>query len=273
MQSYGVELMVSGTPIRTKDWQWDLGFNWGMNRTNCLELDAAVSRHTLGSTRICSVVVDEGGRFGDIVATNTFKRDEKGNILVNADGLPLKESDQVIGNMMPDWTGSVSTQLRWRDISFNALFDMRFGGQFISMTDNYATQAGNSVRSLEGRDGMVVDGIVEATGQKNTKSVTAEEYWAHVGGSSGIADEFLYDSSFVKLRELSLGWNLPSKWLNKTPLKSVRVSAVGRDLFYLFKNAPVNPESAISREDYTQAFEFGSTPPTRTFGFSLNIKF
>ena len=273
MQSYGVELMVSGTPIRTKDWQWDLGFNWGMNRTNCLELDAAVSRHTLGSTRICSVVVDEGGRFGDIVATNTFKRDENGNILVNEDGLPLKESDQVIGNMMPDWTGSVSTQLRWRDISFNALFDMRFGGQFISMTDNYATQAGNSVRSLEGRDGMVVDGIVEATGQKNTKSVTAEEYWAHVGGSSGIADEFLYDSSFVKLRELSLGWNLPSKWLNKTPLKSVRVSAVGRDLFYLFKNAPVNPESAISREDYTQAFEFGSTPPTRTFGFSLNIKF
>lgn len=273
MQSYGIELMVSGTPIRTKDWQWDLGFNWGMNRTNCLELDSSVSRHTLGSTRICSVVVDEGGRFGDIVATNTFKRDENGNILVNEDGLPLKESDKVVGNMMPDWTGSVSTQLRWRDISFNALFDMRFGGQFISMTDNYATQAGNSVRSLEGRDGMVVDGIVEATGQKNTKSVTAEEYWAHVGGSSGIADEFLYDSSFVKLRELSLGWNLPSKWLNKTPLKSVRVSAVGRDLFYLFKNAPVNPESAISREDYTQAFEFGSTPPTRTFGFSLNIKF
>ena len=273
MQSYGVELMISGTPIRTKDWQWDLGFNWGMNRTNCLELDSAISRHTLGETRICSVVVDEGGRFGDIVATNAFKRDEKGNILVDEDGLPMKETDKVIGNMMPDWTGSVSTQLRWRDISFNALFDMRFGGQFVSMTDNYATQAGNSVRSLEGRDGMVVDGIVEATGQKNTKSITAEEYWATVGGSTGIAEAFMYDSSFVKLRELSLGWNLPSKWLSKTPLKSVRVSAVGRDLFYLFKNAPVNPESAISREDYTQAFEFGSTPPTRTFGFSLNIKF
>jgi hypothetical protein len=120
---------------------------------------------------------------------------------------------------------------------------------------------------------MVVDGIVEATGQKNTKSVTAEEYWATVGGSTGVAEAFMYDSSFVKLRELSLGWNLPSKWLSKTPLKSVRVSAVGRDLFYLFKNAPVNPESAISREDYAQAFEFGSTPPTRTFGFSLNIKF
>lgn len=273
MQSYGVELMVSGTPIRTKDWQWDLGVNWGMNRTNCLELDSAVSRHTLGSTRICSVVVDEGGRFGDIVATSAFKRDDKGNILVGEDGLPLKESDKVVGNMMPDWTGSVSTQLRWRNISFNALFDMRFGGQFISMTDNYATQAGNSVRSLEGRDGMVVDGIVEATGQKNTKSVTAQEYWAYVGGSSGIAEEFMYDSSFVKLRELSLGWNFPSRWLNKTPLRSVRISAVGRDLFYLFKNAPVNPESAISREDYAQAFEFGSTPPTRTFGFSLNIKF
>lgn len=273
MQSYGVELMLTGTPIRTKDWEWDIALNWGMNRTKCLELDSAVSRHTLGETRICSVVVDEGGRFGDIVATNAFKRDEKGNILVDENGLPLKESDKVIGNMMPDWTGSVSTSLKWKGISFNALVDMRFGGQFISMTDSYATQNGNSVRSLEGRDGMIVDGIVEKTGQKNTKSVKAEEYWYAVGGSAGMAEAFMYDSSYIKLRELSIGWNLPSKWLSKTPLKAVRISAVGRDLFYLYKDAPVNPESAISREDYAQAFEFGSTPPTRTFGFSLNVKF
>jgi hypothetical protein len=175
--------------------------------------------------------------------------------------------------MVPDWTGSVSTSIKWKGISFNALVDMRFGGQFISMTDSYATQNGNSVRSLEGRDGMIVDGIVEKTGQKNTKSVKAEEYWYAVGGSAGMAEAFMYDSSYIKLRELSIGWNLPSKWLSKTPLKAVRISAVGRDLFYLYKDAPVNPESAISREDYAQAFEFGSTPPTRTFGFSLNVKF
>ncbi|MBQ8501948.1 MAG: SusC/RagA family TonB-linked outer membrane protein [Bacteroides sp.] len=273
MKSHGIELMITGTPIQTKDWQWDLSLNWGTNTTECVELDSSISRHTLGSTRICSVVVENGGKFGDIVATNAFKRDEAGNILVDEEGLPLKETDKIIGNMLPDWTGSIGTTLRWKDVVFSALVDMRMGGDFISMTDNYATESGNSVRSLYGRDGMVVDGIVESTGQKNTKEVTAEQYWSHVGGSSGIAEEFMYDGTYVKLREMSLGWNLPKKWLQKTPLKAVKVSAVARDLFYFYKDAPVSAESALSRSDYMQAFEFGSTPPTRTFGVSLNVKF
>lgn len=120
---------------------------------------------------------------------------------------------------------------------------------------------------------MVIDGIVEYTGMPNEKSVTAESYWTSVGGASGVAEAFMYDGSYVKLRELSLGWSLPQKWLRNTPLKSVKISAVGRDLWFLFKNAPVNPESAYSRSDFAQAFEIGSMPPTRTMGFSLNVKF
>ena len=133
MQSHGVELMITGTPIQTKDWQWDLNLNWGMNRTECAELYSSISRHTLGSTRIASVVVQDGGKFGDIVANNAFKRDEQGNILIDENGLPIKETDKVIGNMMPDWTGSVGTSLRWKDLSFSALVDIRYGGNFISL--------------------------------------------------------------------------------------------------------------------------------------------
>ena len=103
--------------------------------------------------------------------------------------------------------------------------------------------------------------------------MTAEEYYANIGGSTGIAEAFMYDGTYVKMRELSLGWNLPKLWLRNTPLKAVKVSAVARDLFYFYKDAPVNAESAFSREDYAQAFEFGSLPPTRSFGFSLNVKF
>ena len=82
---------------------------------------SSISRHTLGSTRIASVVVQDGGKFGDIVANNAFKRDEQGNILIDENGLPIKETDKVIGNMMPDWTGSDGTSLRWKDLSFSAL--------------------------------------------------------------------------------------------------------------------------------------------------------
>lgn len=71
------------------------------------------------------------------------------------------------------------------------------------------------------------------------------------------------------MRELSIGWNLPTSWLKPLKLQAVKVSAVGRDLFYFYKD----PESAISSADYAQAFEYGSMPPTRSFGFSLNVKF
>lgn len=273
MRSYGYELMVSGTPIRTKDWEWSVNLNWGLNRTECIELNESVKRYTLGSTRIASVVVEEGGKFGDIVANNAFKRDANGRILIDDNGFPIKETDKIIGNMLPKWTGSIGTSLQWKDVSFNALVDIRYGGNFISMTDNYACYAGNSKRTLEGRDGMVVPGIVESTGQENTKQITAEEYYSNIGGSTGVAEAFMYDGTYVKMRELSLGWNLPKLWLKKTPLKSVKISAVARDLFYFYKDAPVNAESAFSREDYAQAFEYGSLPPTRSFGLSLNVKF
>ena len=274
ISSHGFELMLTGTPIRTKDWTWDVNLNWGLNRTKCIELDKDIKRFTLGSIRTGSVVVNEGGQFGDIVGT-AYKRDANGKIVVDANGLPISESDKIIGNMMPKWTGSIGTSLRWRDLTLSALVDIRYGGDFISNTDNYACQEGTSAKTLYGRENgeqIVVDGVTE-DGQPNTKGVSAEQYWSSVAGPAGIAEQFVYKGTYVKLREIALGYNLPKQWLSRTPIQSVRVSLVGRDLFYIYKAAPVNPEGAFSRNDYAQAFELASMPPTRTIGLSLNVKF
>lgn len=273
IRSKGYELTVTGTPILTKDWKWDITLNWGLNRTECIELGGGIKRYTLGSTSIASVVINEGGKYGDIVATNAYQRDANGNILIGDDGLPLTETDKVIGNMLPKWTGSIGTGLQWKNLSLNALIDIRYGGDFISMTDANACSAGTSARTLEGRDKMVVDGILASTGEVNTIPVTAQEFYTKIGSSSGVAEEFMYKGTYVKMRELSIGWNLPTSWLKPLKLQAVKVSAVGRDLFYFYKDAPVDPESAISSADYAQAFEYGSMPPTRSFGFSLNVKF
>lgn len=273
ISSHGVELMINGTPVLNKDWRWDVNLNWGANRTKCVRLTDQIKRYTLGETRVASVVVNEGSQFGDIVAANAYKRDANGKVLVGTDGLPLKETDKVIGNMMPKWTGSVGNTLTYKDFSFTALVDMLYGGDFISMTDAYASTAGNSKRSLKGRDGMVFDGIVEATGQPNTTSVKAEAFYNSIGGSSAVAEEFMYKRTYVKMAELAFGWMLPKKWLTKTPLQSVKLSLVARDLFYFYKDAPVGAESSFSREDYAQAFEYASLPPTRAVGFSVNVKF
>lgn len=273
MRSEGVELSITGTPVKTKDWQWDVTLNWGLNRTKCIELGGGVQRYTLGSTSIASVVVNEGSDYGDIVATRAYQRDDQGRILIGDDGLPLTETDEVIGNMLPDWTGSFGSTLTWKGLSFNFLIDVRCGGDFISMTDADASFYGTSERTLAGRDGMVVDGILASTGQPNTIQVSAEDYWGSVGGSNGVAEEFMYSGTYVKMREMSLGWSLPKKWLVPIKLQQVKLSFVARDLFYFYKDAPLNPEAAMSYADYFQAFEYGSMPPTRSFGFSLNIKY
>ena len=265
--------MLGGTIIQTKDWNWDMNINWGLNRTTCEKLDSEATRFTLNTLRIGSVVVDEGGKYGDIVG-KAYKRDDKGNIIVDNNGLPMRESNKVVGNMMPNWTGSITNTLRWKDLTFSALIDVREGGEFISLTDSYACQAGTSARTLEGREGatIVVPGVT-ADGKPNTKGVTAENYWSSIAGPDGIAEEFVYSSTYVKMREMSLGYILPQKWFMHSPISYVKLSLVARDLFYIYKAAPVNPEGAFSRSDYAQAFELASLPPTRSIGFSLNVKF
>lgn len=238
IQSHGYEVMLSGTPVKTKDWTWDVNLNWGMNRTKCVSLDKDIKRLTLGTLRSGSVVINEGGHYGDIVG-NSYKRNDEGKIIVGDNGMPLSESGKVIGNMMPKWTGSIANTVRWKDLTFSALIDVRYGGDFISNTDNYACQTGTSAKTLFGRENgekIVVDGVTES-GKPNTVGVSAEDYWSTIAGPTGIIEEFLHKGTYVKMRELSLGYNLPSLWLRKTPLKAVKVSLVGRDLFYFYLNS------------------------------------
>jgi len=275
IHSEGLEIMLNTTPVKTRNFQWDLNFNWGTNSTECNELDPTVSRHVLGEMRIGQVVVDEGGDFGDIVGY-AFERDSKGNMLINDNGIPIATSDYVkVGNMMPDWVGSISNQLRYKNLTFSALIDVRYGGDILSVTDALATAAGTSERTLIGREGMVVDGIMESTGAANTNQVTAEQYWESVGGPYGIAEAFIYDATYIKLREMSIGYDLPKELLAKLHIvKEARLSLVGRDLFYLKKHTPgTNPEGASVREDWAQAFELNSLPPTRNFGFNISLTF
>ena len=108
------------------------------------------------------------------------------------------------------------------------------GGDFISLTDAIATSVGNSARTLEGRDGMVVDGILASTGQPNNIEVTAQDYWNRVGSSQGVAEEFMYSGTYVKMRELSLGYSLPKKWLEPIKLQ-VWLNASHKVMGFLIK--------------------------------------
>ena len=274
IKSHGYELMVNATPLKTKDWNWDINLNWGLNRTECVMLDSEISRYELGATRAGKVVVETGKKYGNIIG-KAYKRNEAGQIIVNDKGLPESVSDKVIGNIQPDWTGSIGNMLRYKDLVLSSLVDIRMGGDFISSTDNYACQQGTAAKTIYGRqqgEQIIVDGVT-ADGKKNNVGLNAETYWTNIAGPEGIMGAFMHKGTYVKMRELSLGYILPQAWFAHMPIKYVKVSLVGRDLFYFYKAVPINPEGAFSRNDYAQAFELASMPPTRAYGLTVNVKF
>jgi TonB-linked SusC/RagA family outer membrane protein len=274
MKSSGFELMINTTPVRSGAWQWDVNFNWGANKSECVALDTGIQKLTLGSLRIGEVVVMEGGTYGDI-RSKVFLRDHAGRMLVDDDGIPMKSNEfETIGNISPHWTGSVASRLQYKNFVLNVLIDIRQGGDILSVTDALASEAGTGARTVDGRDGMVVEGVT-STGQPNTKTITAQQYWQSVGGAYGVGETFLYDGSFVKLREISLGYHIPAQYLKKIKfIKQAKLSLVGRDLFYFVKHTPgADPEGASIRADWAQAFELNALPPTRTFGFNITLTF
>ncbi len=273
--SKGWEITLTGTPVQTKDWEWTNTINWGKNKSECVELVEGVNYKDMGSTRNVYVRCMPGHQFGEIVGDG-YSYDENGNKLIGDNGMPIKEQLKIVGNISPDWTGSFVSSLRWKNFNLRALIDVKSGGDFLSFTDVHACYAGTSAKTLNRENGIVVDGIVKSTGEVNTTNVALQDYYTYICGSNGyypLAEEFMRDASFIKMRQLSLAYSLPKKLYQNLPVEQIKLSFVGSNLFYFWKASDVNPEGSYSTSDEGQAFEYCSLPPTRSYGFSVNINF
>ena len=183
IQNKGVELALNAIPVKTKDWQWDIGLTWARNRNKIVSLHPDVQNHIIlagavsGSSNysIASVAV-EGGPYGLLVTSIAPARDEAGNILLTWDeelraAYPQRSGEvERLGSMMPDWTGSLSTGLRWKNLTFRALLDVRWGGLVASFSNRFGTAYGVTGSSLPYRDaahgGMTwTSGYSDAYGQ------------------------------------------------------------------------------------------------------------
>lgn len=273
----GFELMLYGTPVRTKDFEWTMTLNLSHNNTIVRKLDPEskyMSFNFRGDNLLVDVGAFEGGRLGDILGTKSYKRNEAGQVITR-NGIPLFDTDKpkVIGNIQPDFLASISPTLSYKGLSLSALFDARFGGQVVSVSESIAAAKGMAKRT-EQRGEFVFGGIDETTGQPNTTAISAESFYRAVGGLNGVAEEFIYSASFIRFKELSLSYSLPKKWLRSTPLRDIRLSVVGRNLGYLLSHTPgTSPEGGFDISMFSQAIDFTSVPYTRTLGFSLNVQF
>lgn len=293
----GVELMLYGTPVKTRDWQVNLTLNMAHNKSTAAELAQGVDRIYFSGDGNMPVKVGavKGGKLGDIYANNLMKRDGQGRIVVDSRGLPQPETgngnleqyilSHPIGNIQPDLLMSFTPTITYKGIGLTAMFDMKFGGDIVSVSEGMATLVGTSARTeyrgefkeLNGVSDyyMVVPGV-KADGSANDLPVSAQSYYSTIGlygSQQGYAEEFVHDASYIKLKELSLGYSFPQSFLKRTPFTRLKLSFVARNLCFLLKHTPGNPSGGYDTTMFSQALDFAAVPYTRSFGFSVGIGF
>lgn len=282
ISNQGVELMIYSKIVQTKDFTFDLNLNMAHNVSKVKELAPEANVNYMffnGDTNFpISVGARAGEKLGEIYANRLYQRDESGNIIVGANGLPMTINDEAervanpIGNIQPKLTMSVSPSFTYKGFTLSAMFDMKFGGDILSYSEMVSTSSGLSKRTMDRGEAdnymMVFPGVTES-GQPNTTRITASQYYGALQ-----AEDFLYDASFIKLKELSLGYSFPQSMLKKTPLNSFNISFVARNLCYLLKHTPgTSPEGGYDTSMFSQAIDYAALPFTRTFGLSVSLGF
>ena len=286
IENKGVEVLLSGTPIQTANFEWTTSINATFNEGKVVATNAEDGQVTLDEPRTRNINVSHfvGERYGVLFGTS-FVRDNDGNIVYDIDGdgvpIPRQGDRKILGDGVPPWQVGLTNSLRYKNLNMNFLLDAKFGGQLFSGTNTIAYGAGLHKETLEGREnGLSVTGIDGSTfnadtgsGTSFTTTVAPENLETYYGRVNDIAEQFVEDADYIMLRQLSIGYSLPSKILDKTFLNSVTVSLIGQNLFFISRNIDnVNPESAYNSGN-SQGLEYFGVPSTRSYGVSCNVKF
>lgn len=280
----GVESTLAYNLFIGNDFSWKTGVNVAYNDNKIKQtflddqgLPAKMEQTIAGGSIV--VRYAQGGQYGDIY-TRDFKRNEDGSMWINPNtGTPMLSSDKYIylGNMNSKWNLGWSNTFRYKDLSLYMLVNGRLGGKFISLTESYLDFYGVSKRTGDARAAAEASNLVWTSADGKTTApgmyaqgtiVPIEDYYKTVGGQK-FASEYVYDATNFRLGEVSVSYSLNNLW--NGAFKNVTVSAVGRNLLFLYKKAPSDPDIALSTKNGLGAFDIFNMPSLRSYG--VNIKF
>jgi TonB-linked SusC/RagA family outer membrane protein len=273
IRNWGVELSLKLVPIRTADFTYEAEFNYSHNKDEIITIhedfrDELARDDTEGYKRI----IKRGGRLDDIYVYK-FLRDDQGRIMLNEDGaLQQTEEQEYIGNANPDWNLGWNNNIRYKDFSLSFLFSGKFGGKVVSKTEAMLDGYGVSERTAQARDA----GKVNINGVKPNGSTVSEmaprDYYAWTGGRNGILEPYTYDRTNIRLAQLSLAYNFNLAG-SKIPIDNLNVSLVGQNLFFLYNDAPFDPEVLMNTSGSFPALDNFGLPATKTYGFNVKVTF
>jgi len=287
LRNSGVETMIEVTPIRTAHFSWTSSLNNSYLSTKVLSISPGVNDFLLlyfngtGNEFLGQIHYTAGLPMNQLY-TRTYLRDAKGNIVVSPAGRLLATPDyKPIGSSIPKYTGGWTNYFTYKNLSLGVFIDYKFGGKVMSSTALNLLRQGLSKASLVGRrdgeNGIVFPAINQGTGQLNTVAVTDLQGFYADYRNLQIGDPFVFKSDFIKLRNVSLAYNLTSL-VNKASylkfFKGLTISASVRNLAILHKDLPgLDPEAIQSSGDVRTGYENTSLPTTRSYNLSLNVKF
>ena len=266
----GVEITLGGRIIQNSKMVWDSSLNYSKNENELLELIDDLETFTYMTTNDGQVALraQVGGTIGDIYGS-VWETNDAGQKLLREDGRPQSsDPNQYLGTAQPDFLAGWVNTFRYGNYTLSFQIDGRFGGQFYSNTSRNLDSYGVSERTLQYREsGVTLDGINSATGATNTEAITGQEYW----GSLAVQN-YIYDQDNIRLRELSIGYQIPNT--QSYGIQSASLQLVGRNLFFFSKDAPdVDPEMTLGTAIGAQGFNLNNLPSTRSLGVNLTLNF
>ncbi len=301
IRNRGVEIALNGRALQVGDFAWDMGVNFSKNSNKVIELTEGMDFFEIEKATWCNVSVgaEVGKNFGSIVGPD-FVRTEDGQLVINeSTGLPEVDSQvKTLGNASWDWTGGFYTTFSYKNWRLSASFDVKVGADLYSMSMRSAYDTGKALETVEGRDewyaseearlaanmsldewraagnvrGYVVPGVIrnaDGTYRENDIAINPENYWR--SAASNAPATFIYDNSYVKCREITLGYTFSQKTLGSR-IKGLTLSFVARNPFIVWKNIPnIDPDSGYNTSGL--GLEYGSLPSRRSYGFNVNLKF
>ena len=305
IQNKGWEVQLNANPVKTTKLLWGFNLAYAKNQSQILELAPNVERATLYEHWRLTIEARPDHPYGDIVGYG-FLRDEEGHVLVDKAGMVIRdETPKVLGNFTPDFSLSLSSNFSYGQWSLSFLLHGQFGGEMFSGTNMYGDgYAGNFVETLEGREawyqserdrvaaglapsdwtptgGLLIEGVyapgtqiagLDVSGQPNETYIDPYQYYQKVSlWQEEIHEPFIYDASFIKLRELSISYQLPQTLADKLRLKKASVGVFANNLWLIYSKVPnVDPETMLTNGN-GQGYELYSYPNKRSIGFSLSI--
>lgn len=271
----GWEMVLGITPVK-QQLVWDVFFTASANRSKVVELADGVESYVMASAQGASIEARVGGRMGDIYGVGLLRNDA-GQVIYKG-GVPVFTSKTIkLGNYNPDWIGGIRNSLRYKDWSFSLLVDGKAGGKIYSFTHVTGTEAGSLVNTLPGREeGIVGDGVVvteDGSYSPNTERVAAYTYYRGYYKRPNV-ESSTFDASFLKLREVVLGYRLPSRWLQNKWIQSLQCSLTGRNLLLFTKIPNIDPETSfVSGGTVVPGVENAQIPSSRSLGIDIKITF